>query len=147
MNPEINEISNLNNDNPILDIVNTLQAKLNDSNLKNSNEIQNNNFTNNNKIDLSGLDIAKMLELINPSIKNTPNTSNTNNSSGLNFDLSSIMNMQKSLSGLTQADPRQNLLTSLKPFLRETRQKNIDTYITLLSVMKAFNIFTNKDRD
>ena len=43
MNPEINEISNLNNDNPILDIVNTLQAKLNDSNLKNSNEIQNNN--------------------------------------------------------------------------------------------------------
>ena len=34
MNPEINEISDSNKDNPILDIVNTLQAKLNDNNLK-----------------------------------------------------------------------------------------------------------------
>lgn len=146
MNQELNEISDTNKDNPILDIVNTIQAKLNESNITTASETMTNNSINNSKTDLSGLDIAKMLELIAPKTKNVPNNSN-NNSSGINLDLASIMNIQKSLSGLNQTDPRQNLLTSLKPFLRETRQKNIDTYITLLGVMKAFNIFTNKDRD
>lgn len=152
MNPEINEVTNNSTDNPILDIVNTLQAKLNENNnTTNSPPFVNNNANNGNKIDLSGLDISKMLNLLNNSSNNynNVNTENLNNSSsGLNLDLGTIMNVQKALSGFSKADPRKDLLTSLKPFLRETRQKNIDTYITLLGVMKAFNIFSNnKDRD
>ena len=149
MNQEINEITNTSTDNPILDIVNTIQAKLSDSQTNTTNTPINNYSNNvNNKPDLSGLDISKMLDMFNSTMnKNNMNNLNSNNSGGLNLDLSSIMNIQKSLSGFNQADPRRDLLTSLKPFLRETRQKNIDTYITLLGVMKAFNIFTNKDRD
>ena len=57
------------------------------------------------------------------------------------------MNFKNILGNQGQKDPRQNLLTSLKPFLRENRQKNLDTYISILGIMRTFNIFTNKDRD
>ena len=146
MNEQINEIKN-SSDNPILDIVNSIQSKLNENTTNDTNNLTN-NFNESNKKDLSGLDISKMLEgLTNASTKNNFSTSNINNNSGFNLDMNTIMNFQKVLSGVNQADPRRDLLTSLKPFLRETRQKNIDTYITLLGVMKAFNIFSNKDRD
>ena len=154
MNEQISEIKSNSSDNPILDIVNSIQSKLNENNSNNINNVNventtNNNFSQSNKKDLSGLDISKMIEsLTGASTKNnfsTPNVSNNN--SGLNLDMNTIMNFQKILGGFNQADPRRDLLTSLKPFLRETRQKNIDTYITLLGVMKAFNLFTNKDRD
>jgi len=144
MNEQINEITNNSSDNPILDIVNSIQSKLNENNSNNTN----NNSNESNKKDLSGLDISKILENFSgAATKNNYNTPSTTNNSGFNLDMNTIMNIQKVLSGVNQVDPRRDLLTSLKPFLRETRQKNIDTYITLLGVMKAFNIFTNKDRD
>jgi len=146
MNEQVNEIQNNSSDNPILDIVNSIQSKLNENNSNTTNTV--NKFNESNKKDLSGLDISKMLEnLTGATTKNNSSTPNINNNSGFNLDINTLMNFQKVLSGVNQADPRRDLLTSLKPFLRETRQKNIDTYITLLGVMKAFNIFTNKDRD
>lgn len=150
MNEQLNELNNNISDNPILDIVNSIQSKLNENNSNNISTNMNNNSNESNKKDLSGLDISKLLEgftgATNKNNFSTPNT-NSNNNKGINLDMNTIMNFQKVLGGFNQADPRRDLLTSLKPFLRETRQKNIDTYITLLGVMKAFNIFTNKDRD
>ena len=149
MNEQVNEIINNGSDNPILDIVNSIQSKLNENNSDNISTKTNDSSVLNKK-DLSGLDISKLLEgfagATNKNNISTPNA-NSNNNQGLNLDMNTIMNFQKVLGGFNQADPRRDLLTSLKPFLRETRQKNIDTYITLLGVMKAFNIFTNKDRD
>ena len=153
MNDQVNEINSNSSDNPILDIVNSIQSKLNENNSNTTNNNITNNMNNNlnfsNKKDLSGLDISKILEnFTGVSTKNNFSTPNFgSNNSGLNLDMNTIMNVSKVLNGVNQADPRRDLLTSLKPFLRETRQKNIDTYITLLGVMKAFNIFTNKDRD
>ena len=148
VNPNGNEVKEINpntSTNPIFDIVSSIQSKLNESN----NGVASPQTENNNKKDLSGLDISKIVDMLNSSgINNFSNVNSpkqTPNFSGL--DLGTIMNFQNILSGLNQNDPRQNLLSSLKPFLRETRQKNIDTYITLLGVMKAFNIFTSKDRD
>ena len=161
--PNMDQLNNENvsSSNPVLDIVNELQTKLNENN--NATSTIKENFFNSKIInnseqnkDLSGLDISKILEIFNTMNKNNSNdsnklndlnTMNINNSSGLNLDLGSIMNFKNLLGSISQNDPRQELLTSLKPFLRETRQRNIDTYITLLGVMKAFNIFTNKDRD
>ena len=137
MNEDINELNNNSSDNPILDIVNSIQNKLN----------ENNNTQTSEKNNLNGLDISKMLDMLNISSKSSNNTQSAPSTPGINLDLNTIMNFQKVLGGMNQSDPRRDLLTSLKPFLRETRQKNIDTYITLLGVMKAFNIFTNKDRD
>ena len=148
MNEQLNEINN-SSDNPILDIVNSIQSKLNENNSSNIDKNATNNFNDSNKKDLSGLDISKILEnFTGASTKNNFSTLNlASNNSGFNLDMNTIMNVSKVLNGVNQADPRRDLLTSLKPFLRETRQKNIDTYITLLGVMKAFNIFSNKDRD
>lgn len=145
----MNELTNSEN-NPILDIVNEIQSKLNESNNSQANNADLNNVNSVKTKDLSGLDISKMLELLNGTNKqslNYSNTSNINNSSGLNLDLNTIMDFKNLLGSINQTDPRQELLTSLKPFLRQTRQKNIDTYITILGVMKAINIFSNKDRD
>lgn len=145
MDNEVKEVAPNTSNNPIFDIVSSIQSKLNESN----NGVSSPHNENNNKKDLSGLDISKLIDMLNSS--GTNNVVNTNsapqmpNLSGI--DLGTIMKFQNVLSGFNQSDPRQNLLSSLKPFLRETRQKNIDTYITLLGVMKAFNIFTSKDRD
>lgn len=142
---EVKEVAPNTSNNPIFDIVSSIQSKLNESN----NGVSSPQNENNNKKDLSGLDISKLIDMLNSS--GTNNNTNINsvpkipNLSGI--DLGTIMKFQNVLSGFNQSDPRQNLLSSLKPFLRETRQKNIDTYITLLGVMKAFNIFTSKDRD
>lgn len=142
---EVKEVDPNTSNNPIFDIVSSIQSKLNESN----NGVLSPQNENNNKKDLSGLDISKLIDILNSS--GTNNSTNINsapqtpNLSGI--DLGTIMKFQNVLSGFNQSDPRQNLLSSLKPFLRETRQKNIDTYITLLGVMKAFNIFTSKDRD
>ena len=144
MNEHLEEIKSNNSENPIMDIVNTIQSKLNDNN---SYADSNNTSNKQNTKDLNSLDISKLLEgLTNNSPKTNINNVSSNNS-GLNLDLNTIMNFQKVLSGVNQTDPRKDLLTSLKPFLRANRQKNIDTYITLLGVMKAFNIFSNKDSD
>lgn len=150
MNDEPNEINSVNNDNPILDIVSSIQNKLNKSTIE-QNNVQPIFNENAKKKDLSGLDISKMLEMLNSAGIVNEKKENINTptpcSSSSNIDIGSIMKFQKAFSGLNQADPRKDLLSSLKPFLRETRQKNIDTYITILGVMKAFNIFSGKDRD
>lgn len=61
--------------------------------------------------------------------------------SNLNIDINTIMKFQRAFSVLNQDDPRKNLLTSLKPFLRETRQKNIDTYVVFLGILNALGSF------
>lgn len=131
--------------NPILDIVNSIQSKLNESNTEETN-IPKQNIQNPN---LNNLDISKIVDMLSTNKVNS--SSNNTNASPLsalgNLDLGSIMKFQNVLNGMNSPDPRQNLLSSLKPFLRENRQKNIDTYISLLGVMKAFNIFNGKDRD
>ena len=137
-----NEIPN-DSINPILDIVNSIQSKLNETTKEEANiPVQETNNPN-----LNNLDISKIIDML----KTNKPSNQSSNQSPLNalggLDLGSIMKFQNVLSGMNTPDPRQNLLSSLKPFLRENRQKNIDTYISLLGVMKAFNIFNGKDRD
>ena len=143
MNTEINEVENQPS-NPILDIVASIQSKLNEANTVEPNTPKQTSNT-----DFSGLDISKIVSMLNTSnSKSDINLENKTISPNLGgFDLNSIMKFQNVLSGMNSPDPRQNLLSSLKPFLRENRQKNIDTYISLLGVMKAFNLFNGKDRD
>lgn len=144
VNPQPNEInSNGGGVSPIFDIIQSIQSKLNEPNnaITEKEQIKS-------KKDLSEFDIPKMLELLSSmGIKKNTEESPLSGILNQNFDLSSIMKFQKAFSGVNQADPRKNLLYSLKPFLRETRQKNIDTYVTLIGVITALNIFSDKDRD
>lgn len=146
MNQIPNEIDSIgDSSNPIFDIIQSLQSSLNEPEVKNNYSTE----PQNDKKDLSELDVPKVLNILkNLGITNSNDGNSMNNdTSNQNFDISSIMNFQKIFSGVNKADPRKNLLYSLKPFLRETRQKNIDTYVTLLGVINALNIFSGKDRD
>lgn len=111
--------SNENSD-KIFDIIQSLQEKLqssnNDNNSKDSSSFSNENsnynhtyidknFGKQNDFNFGGIDsLGSIL-------------------SNLNIGPGTIMKFQRAFSALNQTDPRKNLLTSLKPFLRETRKK------------------------
>lgn len=147
------ETLNTQDDNPLFDIIQNLQSKL--SNVPSNNS---SNFTPEpiaSQNDSSEFNLNNVINLLNGVGKNKTNNENTTasinnampNLSNLNIDIGTIAKFQKFFTSMNKNDPRKNLLTSLKPFLRETRQKNIDTYITLLGVISALDIFTNKGSD
>jgi hypothetical protein len=43
--------------------------------------------------------------------------------------------------GKSRSDPRANLLIALKPYMRETRQKSIDSAVKLLNLAKLSQLF------
>lgn len=148
-NENIGEQSNA-DANPLFDIIQNLQSKL--SNQTSTNTTTPEPITSTN--DSSEFNLNNIMDLLNNvgmNKKTHEDEVNNNNIASsipnLNIDLNTIMKFQKIFSAANQNDPRKNLLTSLKPFLRETRQKNIDTYITLLSLINALDIFTNKGSD
>lgn len=146
-----NENETRTEDNPLFDIIQNLQAKMSNESPTNTVTPEPISSTN----DSSEFNLNNIMEMLNNvglkknTSNNEPVTANNTvpNTSNLNIDLGTIMKFQKLFSNTNQNDPRKNLLTSLKPFLRETRQKNIDTYITLLGVINALDIFTNKGSD
>ena len=44
-------------------------------------------------------------------------------------------------------DPRANLLYSLKPYLRESRKKQLDQYVNLLNMTKIAEIMKNNNKE
>ena len=87
----MNNLEEISNDssNPILDIVATIQNKLNES----SNEEKKNNMEKTTTKKTQELNIAKLIETLNNQEKNTSNT--VPNFTGL--DLSSLMNLKNIL--------------------------------------------------
>ena len=83
------------------------------------------------------------------SFTSNSNNSNNNSDNSSNFDFSNIdmatmMKIKKILGQLNtnKKDPRSNLLQSLKPYLRPSKQEKLDQYSKLLSlssVLEAFN--------
>lgn len=141
--------------NPIFDIISTLQNKLNNKSNDSSNGSNSQNMNKNSEsinTETSGFDMSKLSSILSGLGQNKESSGAQgsadilSNLSGLNLDLSTITRFQKIFSKLNQDDPRKKLLTSLKPFLRESRQKNLDTYLILISLADAFDIFGTKDR-
>lgn len=85
---------------------------------------------------------------------NNYNTSESNNSkdSSSNFsgniDFETILKIKSIMETLNKKDdPRSNLLYSLKPYLRETRQKKLDQYVNLFKITEVTNLFKNEKGD
>ena len=114
-----------NESNPLLDIIQSISQNLNQN-------IDKNNNSSNNEFNI--MDIINNLNIEN----------NSNKVQNNSFDISNIMKMQKIISALKTEDPRKNLLMTIKPFLRTTRQSKIDEYITCLSVITAFSAINDK---
>ena len=68
------------------------------------------------------------------------NQSNENNSNGI--DIETIMRMKSIIDKMNvKDDPRANLLQSLKPYLKESRQSKVDQYIQLMNMSKVMEVF------
>ena len=111
---KLNNIAGKNNVSP--DMVNNLFNMLNNSNSSNNA---------NNSSDSSN---------------SNSNQSNENNSNGI--DIETIMRMKSIIDKMnSKDDPRANLLQSLKPYLKESRQSKVDQYIQLMNMSKVMEVF------
>lgn len=139
-------MENNDNANYLFDLIQGLQTKLNDeNNSTNDNDVKEetvvHNETEKNNNDFN---IGELLNNLNLSSL-FGNTSSDENSSG--FDINTMLKVQKILSSMGKDDPRKNLLLSLKPFLRKSRQGKISEYLTYLSIGNALGIFDDKGSD
>lgn len=68
------------------------------------------------------------------------------NNDSFNFDPSMIFKAQKIFSKMNGNNPKKNLLLSLKPFLRQSRQDKMNDYITILNIISGLEAFKNDDK-
>lgn len=75
---------------------------------------------------------------------NTDSGSNSFN----NIDINTIMKMKSVMEKMNSSnDPRNNLLYSLKPYLRESKQDKLDQYANLMNIAKIAEIFKNEKKE
>ena len=67
---------------------------------------------------------------------------NGSTNSSPDIDMETLLKMKQILNSMNsnKDDPRTNLLISLKPYLKESRQKKIDQYIKLFGIGEAFEM-------
>lgn len=163
-----NKVSNTDNQTAINDLIQSIQSKINlsqenytseenhnkenISDNKNPNQ-ENNNNNNNKNLDLASmlnnLDISNMLNTFNSNLSknNGNNKENVNSFNFSDIDPNTILRIQKLISNFNKSDPKKDLLRSLKPFLKKSRQDKIGEYITILTIIDALDIFGNKGSD
>lgn len=139
--------------NPLADIIANIQEKLySNSSTSNATTYQksnhNNNITFSDNNNIADFNISNFFQTltslgVNNKSNNIQNNSNNETLNGLNIE--TLMRFSKILNGFNQNDPRKNLLNSLKPFLRDTRKKNIDTYIFALGILNILDNFSKED--
>ena len=76
---------------------------------------------------------------------NEPNNSDSS-SSNFNFsdiDINTLLKMKQVMEAMNsnKDDPRANLLLSLKPYLKKSRQDKVEQYVKLFGIGKAFEAF------
>ena len=111
------------------------------NNQKSNLQSENNNTSNNNS---SNSDNYKNSTAIFNNLFENKNTS----SSTSNLDFDTILKMKSILEKINNKNnPRNNLLYSLKPYLRESRQKKLDQYVNLLSISEITSLFKKEKGD
>lgn len=117
-------------------LINSIQEKMG-NNVTNSDESNNN--------------ISSLLNTLNSSSKssqsnNSKDEQDTNNPFS-SLDPSIFLKIQKVMSALNSKTPQKDLLISLKPFLRKSRQDKMGDYLTILSIISVLESFKNKGSD
>ncbi len=139
-----NNISNNDSNNTYKEINDTQKNNSNNNNQQNNNSNQI-NFANIASL-LQNVDLGSILGSFNGKSQNQSDSSSSGFNFG-NFDESTINRIQKIISSMNQKDPKRDLLLSLKPFLRKSRQDKIGEYVTMLTVANAIGIFDRKGSD
>lgn len=73
---------------------------------------------------------------------------NKNNFDFSNIDINTIMKMKNVIDKLNNNnDPRKNLLSSLKPYLRDSKKEKLDQYANLLNVAQIAELLKNDNKE
>lgn len=81
------------------------------------------------------------------------NTNNTNGSNSQSFDfggidMNTILKMKSVMEKMNNSnDPRANLLSSLKPYLRDGKKEKLDQYATLLKMANVAELMKNDKKE
>ena len=117
---------------------------MNDNDMNNiikqlNNMMQNNEFPDNIKEAIGNFSASSN----NSGSANQSATNNNDNIGSPDIDINTLLKMKKIIDSVNanKDDPRSNLLKSLKPYLKESRQKKVDQYVQLFGLSKAFEIF------
>ena len=89
--------------------------------------------------------MSKLFEMFNSFTNTNQKTTSSASNPFMNLDMETMMRFGKIISSMNREDPRKNLLLSLKPFLRNDRQKNVDTYIFVLGLLNVLDSFNSED--
>ena len=86
----------------------------------------------------------------NTSTQNSSNNNSTNMNSEFssnNIDMNTILKMQEIIKAMNSEshNSRSNLLRSLKPYLKQSRQDKVEQYIQLLNVEKIIKLFNDNE--
>lgn len=115
-------------------LINSIQEKMNINESSQEDKDNNNSF-----------DISSILNSFNQNKEDNSNSNNNDNN--FTFDPSIILKMQKIIGSMNNNNPKKELLLSLKPFLRKSRQDKMNDYLTILNVISALEALKNKDSD
>lgn len=103
-----------------------------------SNNTSNNNFEDNFQNIFSNFNIN--------SNNNSDNNSSSNNGFDFsNIDMATIMKIKNIMSKVNsnKDDPKSNLLTSLKPYLRDSKKEKLDKYMKFMNLTSVIEVFNN----
>ena len=128
-NDTMNNIKNMIDNGNISGAISQISPEMiqNFSNMLNQNKVSNDNATNQN---------------------NSSNNANSNSFDFNNLDMNTVMKISSAFNKMNDKnDPRTNLLYSLKPYLRETRQNKLDQYVNLLNVSKIAEILKDDKKE
>lgn len=123
-----NSVNNSTNRNTNINSNNT------DNNNKSNNNTSNNNFEDNFQNIFSNFNV------------NSNNNSNSNNGFDFsNIDMATIMKIKNIMSKVNsnKDDPKSNLLTSLKPYLRDSKKEKLDKYMKVMNLTSVIEVFNN----
>lgn len=77
-----------------------------------------------------------------------PGNSNSASQNTSSIDIETIMKIKSIMETLNNKDdPKSNLLYSLKPYLRKSKQDKLDQYINILKISQVANLFKTEKGD
>ena len=163
-----NNIQNADNQTALYNLIQSIQTKIDstqnesiapEKNIEIENNANNNktiekSTNNNNNINLASLlnnfDISSILNSFNSNNGKNNENNNNNDTNSFNFsdiDPETLLKIQRLVSKMSKNNPKKDLLRSLKPFLRKSRQDKMGEYMTILSLVDAIDIFGSKGSD
>lgn len=112
--------------------------------LENNNVDTNNNFSGINNLGDNFDNIFS--NFTSSSNNNMNNDSNANNNFDFsNIDMATIMKIKNIMGKMNSKkdDPKSNLLTSLKPYLRASKKEKLDKYMKMMNLTSVIEVFNN----